>query len=297
MESSKLSPAEQKMIRGEFLGKEAEIMRQKRRKYKAKDFEPIKIIGRGAFGEVRLCRFKESGEILAVKKMKKSEMEFKNQTEHVQQERDALVSANGGAMNPWIIQLKFSFQDPRHLYLAMEYLPGGDLMTLLMKKDILSEEESKFYMAEMILAVHSVHSIKYIHRDLKPDNVLIDQKGHIKLSDFGLCKFYEVSPGRFALGAKKNEETPANKHPVLKNIAPKTHKVPFSPLSRLIPLHLPPSFHFLREFTRLLGHQTTLPLRSSVKTGTMKLSIGGHLESFSMKCWWATPLSSQKTLQ
>ena len=70
----------------------------------------------------------------------------------------------------------------------MEYLGGGDLMTLLMKKDILTEDESKFYIAELILAVDSVHKMNYIHRDLKPDNILIDNNGHLKLSDFGLCK-------------------------------------------------------------------------------------------------------------
>lgn len=70
----------------------------------------------------------------------------------------------------------------------MEYLPGGDLMTLLMKKDILTEDEAKFYIAESILAVDAVHKLNYIHRDLKPDNVLIDRNGHIKLTDFGLCK-------------------------------------------------------------------------------------------------------------
>ena len=70
----------------------------------------------------------------------------------------------------------------------MEYLQGGDLMTLLMKKDILSEEEAKFYTAETLLAIESVHKMNYIHRDLKPDNILLDKCGHIKLSDFGLCK-------------------------------------------------------------------------------------------------------------
>jgi serine/threonine kinase 38 len=74
----------------------------------------------------------------------------------------------------------------------MEYLPGGDLMTLLMRKDILSEEESRFYIAETILAIESVHKLGYIHRDLKPDNVLLDKDGHVKLSDFGLCKHVEI---------------------------------------------------------------------------------------------------------
>lgn len=74
----------------------------------------------------------------------------------------------------------------------MEYLPGGDLMNLLIKKDILSEEESRFYMGEMILAIEGVHKLNYIHRDLKPDNVLLDGGGHIKLTDFGLSKHAEI---------------------------------------------------------------------------------------------------------
>ena len=111
-----------------------------------KDFEPVAIIGRGAFGEVRVCRIKETGEIVAVKKMNKSEMIYKNQVAHVRAERDILTSAN----NPWIVELKFSFQDEKYLYLVMEYLPGGDLMTLLMKKDILAEDEAKFYIAEAV---------------------------------------------------------------------------------------------------------------------------------------------------
>src|SRR5271154_5221253 len=74
----------------------------------------------------------------------------------------------------------------------MEFLQGGDLMTLLMEKDILSEEDSRFYIAETILAVESVHSLNYIHRDLKPDNLLIGADGHVKLSDFGLCKHVEI---------------------------------------------------------------------------------------------------------
>ena len=76
----------------------------------------------------------------------------------------------------------------------MEFLNGGDLMSLLMNKDILSEDESKFFMAQMVLAVDSVHKLNYIHRDLKPDNILIDKDGHIKLSDFGLCKKAEIKP-------------------------------------------------------------------------------------------------------
>lgn len=74
----------------------------------------------------------------------------------------------------------------------MEFLPGGDLMTLLMRKDLLSEDDSRFYIAELILAIESVHKHDYIHRDLKPDNILLDKDGHIKLTDFGLCKHAQI---------------------------------------------------------------------------------------------------------
>ena len=122
--------------------------------------------------------------------MKKNEMIYKNQVAHVRAERDILALAK----NPWIVELKCSFQDEKHLYLVMEFLQGGDLMTLLMEKDILSEDESRFYIVETILAVESVHKLNYIHRDLKPDNLLIGRDGHVKLSDFGLCKHVEIRP-------------------------------------------------------------------------------------------------------
>ena len=153
-----------------------------------KDFDLLSIIGRGAFGEVRIARNKASGQVVAMKKMKKSEMEQKNQIEHIKAERDVLVKAK----NEWIVHLQQSFQDRDHLYLVMEFLPGGDLMTLLMRKDILTEDESRFYIAETICAIESVHKHNYIHRDLKPDNILLDAQGHIKLTDFGLCKHAQI---------------------------------------------------------------------------------------------------------
>lgn len=80
----------------------------------------------------------------------------------------------------------------------MDFLPGGDLMTLLMRKDVLSEEESRFYIAETILAIETVHKVNYIHRDLKPDNILLDKHGHVKLTDFGLCKHAQIRSTRMA---------------------------------------------------------------------------------------------------
>jgi len=115
--------------------------------------------------------------------MNKEFMIAKNQLAHARAERDAMVEHN----DPGVVKLFFSFQDSRFLYFVMEYLPGGDLMNLLIKREILSEAETRFYISELVAAVHAIHLKGYIHRDLKPDNILITSDGHIKLSDFGLC--------------------------------------------------------------------------------------------------------------
>ena len=183
-----LAEDEAAKIKEEILHKEGENLRKKRKKISIFDFEPLKIIGKGAFGEVRVCRYIPNNTIVAIKKMKKEEMHKKNQVLHVRAERDVLSEAK----NEWIVDLKFSFQDQNYLYLGMEFLPGGDLMSLLMAKDILPEQEAKFYAAEIVMAIESVHKLDCIHRDLKPDNVLIDSDGHIKLSDFGLTKKLDI---------------------------------------------------------------------------------------------------------
>ena len=184
MNQLNLPEEEAAKIKEEILHKEGENLRKKRKKISIFDFEPLKIIGKGAFGEVRVCRYIPNDSIIAIKKMKKEEMHKKNQVLHVRAERDVLSEAK----NEWIVDLKFSFQDQNYLYLGMEFIPGGDLMTLLMERDILPEQEAKFYAAEIVMAIESVHKLDCIHRDLKPDNVLINSDGHIKLSDFGLSK-------------------------------------------------------------------------------------------------------------
>eukprot|EP01126_Amoeba_proteus_P019658 TRINITY_DN2018_c0_g1_i15.p1 TRINITY_DN2018_c0_g1~~TRINITY_DN2018_c0_g1_i15.p1 ORF type:complete len:409 (-),score=92.35 TRINITY_DN2018_c0_g1_i15:735-1961(-) len=162
---------------------ETEQLRNKRKKLSITDYANVKLIGRGAFGEVRVVRSKENNEVFAMKMMNKDFVIKKNQLAHARAERDAMVQHD----DPGIVKLFFSFQDSKFLYFIMEYLPGGDLMNLLIKRSTLTEEECKFYMSEVILAVNAVHSHGYIHRDLKPDNILITQDGHVKLSDFGLC--------------------------------------------------------------------------------------------------------------
>ncbi|XP_002982863.2 serine/threonine-protein kinase tricorner [Selaginella moellendorffii] len=189
LQDANVSPEEQNHLIKDWEKKETEYMRLQRRKMGVDDFELLTIIGRGAFGEVRLCREKSTGYVYAMKKLKKSEMLRRGQVEHVKAERNLLAEVDSN----YIVKLYCSFQDDEYLYLIMEYLPGGDMMTLLMRKDTLTENEAKFYIAEAVLAIESIHKHKYIHRDIKPDNLLLDKNGHLKLSDFGLCKPLDCS--------------------------------------------------------------------------------------------------------
>ncbi|KAF5482431.1 hypothetical protein F2P56_003002 [Juglans regia] len=190
--------------------KETEYMRLQRHKMGADNFELLTMIGKGAFGEVRVCREKETGHVYAMKKLKKSEMLRRGQVEHVKAERNLLAEVDSNC----IVKLYCSFQDDEFLYLIMEYLPGGDMMTLLMRKDTLTEDEARFYVAELVLAIESIHKHNYIHRDIKPDNLLLDRYGHLRLSDFGLCKpldcntlqEQDFSVGNSQNGAAQNEE-------------------------------------------------------------------------------------------
>ena len=182
-----LNEKEKDKITNEINRLEIQKLRKNREKQSVHEYESIAIIGRGAFGEVHVCREISTGKIYAIKKIKKETLIQKNQVIHIRNEQLFMSKAK----SPWIVELKASFQEDDYLYLVMEFLPGGDLMSLLIKKDKLTEEEARFYIAELILAVDSIHKLDCIHRDIKPDNVLIDKNGHIKLSDFGLAKVSE----------------------------------------------------------------------------------------------------------
>ncbi|XP_054616913.1 serine/threonine-protein kinase MRCK beta isoform X2 [Dunckerocampus dactyliophorus] len=148
------------------------------------DFEMLKVIGRGAFGEVAVVKMKNTERVYAMKILNKWEMLKRAETACFREERDVLVKGD----SQWITTLHFAFQDDNYLYLVMDYYVGGDLLTLLSKfEDRLPEDMAKFYVAEMVLAIHSIHQQHYIHRDIKPDNVLLDVNGHIRLADFGSC--------------------------------------------------------------------------------------------------------------
>ncbi|XP_046769415.1 serine/threonine-protein kinase MRCK alpha isoform X2 [Gallus gallus] len=148
------------------------------------DFEILKVIGRGAFGEVAVVKLKNADKVFAMKILNKWEMLKRAETACFREERDVLVNGD----NQWITTLHYAFQDENYLYLVMDYYVGGDLLTLLSKfEDRLPEDMARFYLAEMVVAIDSVHQLHYVHRDIKPDNILMDMNGHIRLADFGSC--------------------------------------------------------------------------------------------------------------
>eukprot|EP01120_Amphizonella_sp_Union-15-10_P007869 TRINITY_DN2715_c0_g1_i2.p1 TRINITY_DN2715_c0_g1~~TRINITY_DN2715_c0_g1_i2.p1 ORF type:complete len:231 (+),score=50.84 TRINITY_DN2715_c0_g1_i2:28-693(+) len=159
-EVSRLSKDARRQKEKEFRDKQTALMRETRQKISIEDFESVALIGRGAFGEVRLVKKKDSKDLFAMKIMNKEFMIDKNQLAHARAERDAMVEHNYSG----IVSLYFSFQDEDFLYFVMEFLPGGDLMNLLIREDTLSEDATRFYMAELILSVQHVHDHGYIHR-------------------------------------------------------------------------------------------------------------------------------------
>ncbi|KHJ75832.1 kinase domain protein [Oesophagostomum dentatum] len=180
-------------------------MRLRRQKMNKDMFEVLQHIGVGAFGRVSLVKKKDSGQVYAMKSLLKKDVIMKQQAAHVKAERDILAEAD----SPWIVKLFFSFQDDRCLYFVMEYVPGGDMMQLLINKGIFEEKLARFYIAELTCAIEYVHSLGFIHRDIKPDNILIDQQGHIKLTDFGLCTGLRWTHDRRYYGPE-NESEPSH---------------------------------------------------------------------------------------
>ncbi|KAG0640002.1 hypothetical protein HOY80DRAFT_885502 [Tuber brumale] len=150
-----------------------------------KDFEIIKPISKGAFGSVYLSKKKSTGDYFAIKVLKKADMIAKNQVTNVRAER-AIMMVQGES--DFVAKLFWTFASKDYLYLVMEYLNGGDCAALIKVLSGLPEDWAQKYLAEVVLGVEHLHSRGIVHRDLKPDNLLIDQKGHLKLTDFGLSR-------------------------------------------------------------------------------------------------------------
>ncbi|XP_011181759.1 rho-associated protein kinase 1 isoform X4 [Zeugodacus cucurbitae] len=146
------------------------------------DFDFIKLIGAGAFGEVQLVRHKSSRQVYAMKRLSKFEMMKRPDSAFFWEERHIMAHAN----SDWIVQLHFAFQDAKYLYMVMDYMPGGDIVSLMSMYEI-PEKWAIFYTMEVVLALDTIHNMGFVHRDVKPDNMLLDHHGHLKLADFGTC--------------------------------------------------------------------------------------------------------------
>ncbi|XP_049661600.1 citron Rho-interacting kinase isoform X6 [Accipiter gentilis] len=168
---------------GNFVKKYAEAIAElKELQPSVKDFEVKSVVGSGHFADVKVVREKVTGDVYAMKVMSKESLLAQEHVSFFEEERSILSQST----SPWIPQLQYAFQDKKNLYLVMEYQPGGDLLSLLNRyEDQLDESMVQFYLAELVLAIHSVHQMGYVHRDIKPENILIDRTGHIKLVDFG----------------------------------------------------------------------------------------------------------------
>ncbi|EYC16636.1 hypothetical protein Y032_0033g2760 [Ancylostoma ceylanicum] len=166
-----------------FISRYQQVIEQvSQQRLKGSDFRLLKVIGRGAFGEVQLVRHTLTNNVYAMKLLNKDDMIKRSDSAFFWEERDIMAHAN----SDWIVRLHYAFQDQRYLYMVMEYMPGGDLVNLMTTYDV-PEKWTRFYAAELVEALAALHSMGYIHRDVKPDNMLISRSGHIKLADFGTC--------------------------------------------------------------------------------------------------------------
>lgn len=158
-------------------------------------FRLLRTIGTGTFSRVRLAVVKSTQEVVVIKIMSKPDIIKKRQVEHVRNERSLL----GSLKHPFLVQLKWAFQDRHSLYLVQEYAAGGELYRYLRKKGKLPKREVVFYAAEVVSALAFLHSRKVVYRDLKPENLLLTELGHVKLADFGFAKQLRSSEKTFTL--------------------------------------------------------------------------------------------------
>jgi len=166
-----------------------------------KDFEILKTISKGAYGQVFLVRKRATGDLYAMKMMKKQDMLKKNMEDNIKIERNILARMN----NPFVVRLFYTFQSRNELFMVMEYIPGGDLAAMLKNLGCFTENVTKIYVAEIVLALEYLHARGIVHRDLKPDNLLVARDGHIKLTDFGLSE-YGVDFGLSFTGSSSTSE-------------------------------------------------------------------------------------------
>ena len=177
------------------------------------DFEILKRISSGAYGKVYLARKKKTRDLYAVKIQNKSDLLRKNMVDSAIAERRILSNVR----TPFVVKLYYAFQNERHLYLVMEYCPGGDLATLLRNLECFDLDMARVYAADIVRSLEALHSMAYVHRDLKPDNILVNAKGHLLLTDFGLSSVGALEETRrepTTTATATNETTSTNDKPV-----------------------------------------------------------------------------------
>lgn len=154
------------------------------------DFDLLAVLGRGGFGKVMQVKHIPTGEIYAMKILKKTELRRRRQVERTQTERTILAAVR----HPFIVCLYYAFQNPQKLYMVMDFVQGGDFFTLMRKFKRLPEDWVRIYIAEIGMALQHLHDMDIVYRDLKPENILLCGDGHLKLTDFGLSRFFETRP-------------------------------------------------------------------------------------------------------
>ena len=164
----------------------------KSKKAKLEDFNFIRLIGVGSYGKVYVASKNSNDKLYAIKIINKNKINTKIQKKRIKTERNLLANIN----HPFIMKLSYAFQTKQSLYFITKFMHGGELNYHIYteKSNYFSEEKTKFYAAEIILGLNYLHKNNCIYRDLKPENVLIDKDGHIKLTDFGLSKLCDCSP-------------------------------------------------------------------------------------------------------
>ncbi|KAL8843685.1 MAG: hypothetical protein Q9176_001893 [Flavoplaca citrina] len=187
--------------RKQWLGRERANLRKRRTRLRQGDFQILTQVGQGGYGQVFLAKKKDTKEVCALKVMSKKLLFKLDEIRHILTERDILTAAK----SEWLVRLLYAFQDDQSIYLAMEYVPGGDFRTLLNNTGVLHNRHARFYISEMFCCVDALHQLGYIHRDLKPENFLVDGNGHVKLTDFGLAAGM-LSPGKLESMRIKLEE-------------------------------------------------------------------------------------------
>ena len=160
-----------------------------------KDFTKIRLIGRGSYGNVYLVRYIKNNHVYAMKVYSKSDLREKNQEDNTKSERNLQTQINF----PFIVSVKFAFQTESKLFLVQEFIQGGDLFNQIHSNPKFSTEKTRFYSAEIIIAIEYLHNNNMIYRDLKPENILIGLDGHIKITDFGLSKKYNKIEKAFTI--------------------------------------------------------------------------------------------------